>query len=269
MISTKFITKNKTLASISLTLSITSSCLFAQNTIKVGLQDNDGSPLLMGDGSALSNPAGIGVDIIKLAAKELNIDLEIIREPNKRVQTSFEAGLFDASGFYSHNKDRENWGVFPSENGKINKAKRIFVQSYYIYAYPETNIAWDGEKMIGAKLIGANSGYSVVNNLKRLNIPVNEAKSIRQNLEMLSRGRIQGYAAQDAAIDPIIATYPEWGKLIKVGPPVKTKEYYFMFSHEYYKKNKKKADSFWKKIEEVRGDVIEKYRKMKIKPELK
>jgi polar amino acid transport system substrate-binding protein len=223
----------------------------------------------MGDGAELSAPPGIGVDIIKLAAKELGINLNIVREPNKRVHANFESGVFDLSGFYSYSASREKWGVFPSVDGKPDKEKRIFLQSYYLYAFPNSDIKWDGVKITGADLIGANSGYSVVKRLKELGAPVNEAKSISQNLEMLARGRINAYAAQDAAIDPIIATYPEWSGLVKVGPPLRTKEYYVMFSHKFYAENKPIADSFWDKITEIRDLVINRYKDLKIKPEIK
>jgi polar amino acid transport system substrate-binding protein len=251
-------------------LLLSNLCFAEQVTIKVGVQDNDGAPLTMGSGAHLANPPGIGLDIILLVAKELNIKLEIVRKPNNRVHASFAQGVFDGSGFYSHKKSREKEGVFPRmADGSLDKNRRVLVQSYYMYAVKGHAISWDGEKVTGVRSVGANTGYSVVDTLKALNIPVQEAKTTWQNLERLSLNRVQAYAAHDSAIDPVIATYDEWKNLVKVGPPIRTKEYYFMFSHQFYNNNKEIAEKFWDKIAEVREPVIQRYRDMKIKPKLR
>jgi polar amino acid transport system substrate-binding protein len=82
-------------------------------------------------------------------------------------------------------------------------------------------------------------------------------------------GRILVYAAQDGTIDPVIASNKRYKNLIKIGPPIKTKEYYFIFSHQYYKNNKKMAHRIWNRIETVRSSVLSKYRKMNFKPVIK
>lgn len=246
------------------------ACYSDERIFRVGIQDNDGSPLIMGNGATIGNPPGIGVDIIIQVAKDLDLNLEIVREPNKRVHNNFRKGAFDGSGFYSFKESRKKEGVYPTlPNGKLDKSKRIFIQGYYMYAPKGHSITWDGKTITGVKYVGANLGYSVVSVLKKLGIKVNEAKTIKQNLGMLSKNRIQAYAAQDAALDPIIASYDEYSHLVKVGPAIRKKEYYFMFSHQYYKKHKKMAEKIWNRIEEVRNSVIAKYKKMNIRPVLK
>jgi polar amino acid transport system substrate-binding protein len=256
-------------AGIAMFLSFSSLCFAEQLTIRVGIQDNDGSPMIIGSGTQLKDPPGIGIDIIQLAAKELNIKLEIIRKPNNRVHLGLEKGVYDASGFYSYKKEREKEGVFPkNDDGSLNKNARMSVVSYFMYAMKEKNVSWDGKKISGVTRVGANTGYSVVGDLKKLNIPVQEMKTIAQNLKMLSLNRIQAYAAQNVSMDPIIATYDEWKDIVKVGPPIKSKEYYFMFSHQFYNEHKEVAEKFWRKIEEVRAPILEKYKKLNVKPKL-
>lgn len=246
-----------------------SFCCAEKLVLKVGVQDTNGSPVILGEGSDLANPPGIGIDILFLVAQDLDIVLEISRRPNTRVHYEFSKGVFDASGFYSYKKEREKEGVFPrNKKGELDKSKSVSRQSYYFYAPNNTSISWNGQQLIGAKLVGANSGYSVVTNLKNMGLDVNEVKTIKQNLMMLAAGHTQAYAAQDAALDPIIASYHQWSHLIKIGPAIKTKEYYFMFSHSFYNKNKKMANIIWDKISEVRSSVDAKYRAMKLRPKL-
>ncbi len=241
-------------------------CCSEEPVLRVGYQDNDGFPLVMGSGPKPGNPAGIGVDIISQVAKDLNIKLLITRMPNRRVHDSLRLGKFDGSGFYSFSKDRLKEGVYPIKDGKLDKSKRVYVLSYYLYVLKGSSVSWDGKKITGITSVGANMGYSVVGNLKALGIPVHEVKSTKQNLEMLLLDRNDAYAAQDGTLDPIIATYEKYQNLIKIGPPIKTKEYYFMFSHQYYKKNKELAHKIWDRIEEVRDSVISNYKKVKFKP---
>lgn len=252
-----------------LVISLAASNSFAKETLRVAYQDNDGSPLIMGGGRDFSNPPGMAVDILKQVAKDLNIELILTREPNKRVHDNLTKGTYDGSGTYSFKESRTKEGVYPMKNGELDKERRVYIQGYYMYALKGSKVTWDGEKISGATAVGANSGYSVVGNLNKLGINVQEAKTIKQNLQKLLSGRIQAYAAQDAALDPIIASYPEYKDIVKVGPAIKRKEYYFMFSHQYYKKNKEMAEKIWDQTAKVRDGVIEKYKAMKIKPILK
>ncbi|MCP4159652.1 MAG: transporter substrate-binding domain-containing protein [Deltaproteobacteria bacterium] len=252
-----------------LSILFTNECLSEVHEFKVGYQDNDGFPNVMGQGTKVGNPPGVGVDIIFKVAKNLNIKLLVSRLPNKRVHKYLSLGSLDGSGFYSFKKDRLKEGVFPTKNGKLDKSKRVSVLGYYMYILKGSKVSWDGEILTGVKYVGANSGYSVVGNLKKLGLTVNEVKSTKQNLEMLLKGRIQAYAAQDGTIDPVIASYKRYANLIKIGPPIKTKEYYFMFSHKYYKNNREMAHKIWDQIEVVRDSVLAKYRKMNFRPVIK
>ncbi len=246
----------------------TDVCSSEEHLLKIGYQETDGYPLVNGQGSEIGNPPGIGVDIIFQVAKDLNIKLLVERAPNKRVHTDFKRGKYDGSGFYSFKEKRKKEGRFPMHDGELDKSKRVYVLSYYMYALKGSPVSWDGKRMTGVKkpIVGANLGYSVVGDLKDLGVYVKEVKSTRQNLEMLIRGRIQAYAAQDGTIDPVIAKYKRYQNLVKVGPPIKKKEYYFMFSHQYYEKNREMAEKIWNRIETVRESVISRYKNMDYTP---
>jgi polar amino acid transport system substrate-binding protein len=244
-------------------------CFADELVMKVAYQDTDGSPLIMGDGAALADPPGIGIDIVNIVAEKLGIKLMIERRPNKRVHAELQEGKFDASGFYSFKKERLEEGEYPMKNGELDKDKRVLIQGYYFYTLKNSNVTWDGKTITGIdKAVGANSGYSVVQDLKNLGIPTDEVETIKQNLEKLLAGRIQAYAAQDASLDPIIAYYERYKDIVKVGPPIKQTEYYFMFSHQFLKEHREIAQKFWEEIPNVRDSVIAKYKEMKLAPPL-
>ncbi|MGF1743313.1 transporter substrate-binding domain-containing protein [Vibrio profundum] len=263
--------KNIIIFTITLILLMTTRISHAESKteiIQIGFQDNSSFPAIMGDGHEIESPPGIAVDIINQVAKDLNIEIHIKRLPNKRVHQYLQNGALDGAGFYSFSKDRQNEGVYPMKDGKLDTTKWGFIFGYNIYVLQGSSVTWDGEKITGAKTVGANLGYSVVKDLKRMGVRVHEVKSVKQNLDLLQSGRVSAYAAQDGTIDPIIKSHPEYGNIVKIGPPIKTKKYYFMFNHEYYKENSKMAHKIWNQIEKVRDSVIEKYRKMDLKTKL-
>ncbi len=267
----------KVLVMIAILLKI-STCFAAEFVLKVGVQDNDGAPNVLGFGPKLATPPGIGIDIILQVAEEMGIILDIKRMPNKRIHALFSKGKFDMSGFYSYKESRLKEGVFPRDkNGELDKSKRIGRLSYYFYAKKHSGITWDGMRLTGVESVGANLGYSIVGNLEKMlknkdnNFAIEEVKNTKQNLEKLKLGRIQAYAAQDGTIDPIIANYKEYQNFEKVGPPIKSKEYYLMFSHQFYEKSTENAElceKFWSKIAKVRNSVITQYKNIKITPTL-
>ena len=53
--------------------------------IKLGYSEVDFFPYQMGNGNAIANPPGISLELITLASKELGLNIEFSRRPNKRI----------------------------------------------------------------------------------------------------------------------------------------------------------------------------------------
>ncbi len=243
------------------------SMLFsAKQEIRLGYSDAEAFPFQINH--ELPAP-GIAMEVISEAATMIGLKVVYVRLPNKRVISSLKDGkLVDGAFMFSFNEERRESGVYPMDGDKPDKSKRIATLKYHIYKKKGSKLNWDGKVLSGFDLargnaiIGANTGYSVVNDLKKIAIEVDEAKTTDQNIKKLQLGRIDGYAQQDLVADNYI-TVKGITDIEKIPTPFIQKDYFIMFSHQYLKENKDTANKLWQKISEIRDSktsaVIGKY----------
>ena len=89
------------------------------------------------------------------------------------------------------------------------------------------------------KRIGAQLGFSIVDDLKKLGAPVKESRPTKQLMEMLMFERIIGLATFEFVGDAYLRKFPDmFQKIVKVDPPLKRKAYYLMLSHPFVDQKK-------------------------------
>lgn len=218
----------------------------------------------MGNSRKVSNPPGVALEIISQAAQDIGAKVNYIRYPNKRVQNFLQKGKVDGAFIFSYKKERLKMGVYPMKDGQLDNEKRIASISYYLYKQKGDSIQWDGKKITGLKKsVGANRGYSIVGDLKKMGIAVSEVKNIDQLIYKLRKNRISCVAAQDITTDPYLVSVGGTD-IEKLSIPLKTKDYFLIFSHQFIAKNSKIAQKLWKRIAEIRDsktkEIISKYK---------
>ena len=238
------------------------------NILRIGYSDSEAFPFQIREDN---NPPGIAFEIISEAAKQSGVKIKYVRLPNRRVQLSLREGeSIDGAFMFSYSEERKINGVYPSINSKPDGKRRIATLSYYIYRKKGSSINWDGEKFSGmgpsdsGVKIGANSGYSVVNDLIKKGVSVDDgSKNTGQNFLKLQTGRIAAFAHQDLVADNYLSTEGITG-IEKLPKPFIQKDYFLMFSHQYYAKNRRTAEKLWNKIGEIRdkktASIASKYR---------
>jgi len=225
------------------------------DTIKLVFSDVEVSPYQMGNGLALSTPPGIAVDIMVRAAKQLGHTVHFVRVPNKRVLLMVQSGRADGAFVFSYKPEREKYGQYPMLNGKPNAELRIASMSYYFYALNNSDLKWDGESLTGRNLrVGANLGYSIVTDLKKMGHQVEEAKTTGQNFNKLKTNRIGVYAAQAITADGFLK-YKQDTSVRRLEPAIKTKDYFVMLGHQFYKENPKRSQQLWQEVAKARDFI--------------
>ncbi|MBE3659733.1 amino acid ABC transporter [Vibrio navarrensis] len=117
---------------------------------------------------------------------------------------------------------------------------------------------WDGEKLADTEQqIGAHLGFSIVNELKKKQLKVQEVKTTEQLFQMLELKRISTMAVQDTMAQQYIAIH-NLSNVKQVEPAITTKDYYLVFSHQFMEANAELAEKIWQEIEQVRDDVYSK-----------
>lgn len=228
-------------------------------SLKLCYPDNDAPPWQIGNGEYIFQPPGLSIDIISSAARKIKVNLEIIRVPTNRVFQILAKEEVDGVFIFSYLPERLEHGVFPTlKNGELNHKNRVATMNYHFYKNKNTKLNWDGKILSNLNSeIGVNRGYAVIDILKKLSIPYEESKGSEILVKKVDTGRLEGLVAQSVTVDLFIKKLKA-KNLIKLSPPVISKDYYLVFGKKFYTKNKTICDKFWESIGNVRDLVIKK-----------
>jgi len=237
-----------------------------KKTVALVYEVKPNPPFYLGKRAIDWNKPGITLELLKRLEKKLNIIINFNRIPWARgiamVKNNSADGIFHAS----FSKERLKTGVYPMNKGEPDITRQLMTQSYYLYKRKESTLSWDGKSFGHLRgSLGAILGYSVVSDLKKMNIKVEEVSTQLSNLRKLVVGRIEGVAGLGAMNDIIIKTHPdEFREIVKVPLPIKTKSFYLMLSHKFVSENSELAEAIWNEIRNIRetgeyGEIAKKY----------
>lgn len=218
-------------------------------SISVAIPTADGHPFIKEDiGREVKDP-GIYVEFLRILEKELNINIKIVRYPWKRCLSFIKSGEVDGVISASYKLEREKLGVYPKKNGEIDPSRQFESGDYNLFVKKGSNISWDGKKFLNLKgTINAQLGFSIVSFLKDRGIKVNEVSTPKKAFELLSLGHGSG-AVIHSVIGEILLF--EHKNIMIINPPIASKPYYLLMSHQIYKSNAMFIEKFWDKVGEV------------------
>ncbi len=227
--------------------------------LRIGYNENSSYPHFLGTGPKPASPPGVSLDILNKIANDLDFEIEYIRRPGRRILHELKENQLDAAFIFSYKPERQEFGVFPMKDGKPDGDKRLTVLSYVLYKRAGSELDWDGEKFVNLRgVIGANSGYSIVKDLKRKGVMVEEARSTKNNFTKLRSGRIDGVADQGIVADAYIHKN-SFSDVVKISQPIATKDYFLIFSHEFSQKEPDLRNEIWDEISEHRDELSDQF----------
>ncbi|HYE00637.1 MAG TPA: hypothetical protein VEH84_14735, partial [Alphaproteobacteria bacterium] len=155
-------------------------------TIRIAYSDTESFPNQMGTTAVPADKPGVVVEMMQMAAKELGVELELTRLSNKRVLDGLKDGSIDGAISYSFSKERAEFAKYPMKGDAPDGERRVSTLTYIIYKAKGGGVNWDGKAFQNLdKAIGANSGYSVVGDLKKAGAEVEEANATDINFKKL------------------------------------------------------------------------------------
>lgn len=223
----------------------------AAETIRAAYEDRELPPYYMGNSTEIDAQApGVSVEMMREAAKELGVQIQFVRMPWVRCLKSLQRGEVDMVFNASFKEDRLEAGVYPMVDGRPDPARRIATVAYNLYRLKGGPVAFTGKAITGLDgPVGAPSGYSIIDDLKRMGVATEEAVENSTNFKKLVSGRIAAVATLDVSGDALIKDYPT---IEKVSPPLVTKDYFVLVSHQLYGAKPDLAERLWRKIADVR-----------------
>lgn len=228
-------------------IAMSASTAHAQN-IKLCHDDADSRPWLIKDAK------GLNIVLVEAAAAKANAQLEIIALPWKRCLGAVEDKSIDGAIAASYKDERAKFAVYPTSGDKPDVNRRLHTEEYSLYRAKGSNVSWDGSKFSNLTgSIGAQRGYSIIDNLKNWGAKVDEGGALpKDNIKKLVGGQVQAVALTSEEGDQLSKTPDFSGKLEKVTPPLIQKQYFVIFGKEFYSKNQPMVDSIWTNIASIR-----------------
>jgi len=183
-------------------------------TLLLATDDTPGNPWIMGGGLHFQKDLpGIEIELYRHMAGQLGLELKMVRMPWKRCLFELKAGLLDGVFPASFKPERLEIGVFPFKNGKVDQTRKSRDSAYYLYRLKSSPVTWRDGKFVNLEqmprpTIGAPLGWSIVEDLRRMNIDVLERPRPIELLEMLSKGGLAGVACLSTVADVYIVQAP-------------------------------------------------------------
>lgn len=235
--------------------------------INIAFEDKEQPPYYMGNSkNVLPDNPGIAVEMVLLLGKMVDdVNIKLQRMPWKRCTHMLGENKIDGIFNASYKKSRLDLGWYPTKDGthggEVDPSRRITTIAYSLYAQKSSNLQWTGSNYDILKgSVGAPLGYSIVGDLKKMGVKVEEAPTTEINLRKLKGNRLVAVALQDVTADVMIQSMPkEFGGIVKLEPPIKTKPYYLMLSKKFVSAHPELAQKIWdamKLIRETKFDEI-------------
>lgn len=197
-----------------------------------------------------------GLNIIMLNAVEqkLAVKFELVGLPWKRCQDEVKNGAMDGLFAASFKPDRMEIGIYPMAAGKPDESKAMMMDGYTLYRLKGSAVQWDGKKLTVGGAIGAQPGYSIIDQLKALGAKVDDgARTADDNLRKLIAGRVDAVALQTLEGGNSLANNAEFStKVERVSPVLVEKPYYLMLSKQFVAKYGDFSKEAWDAVVQVR-----------------
>ncbi|MFC4161188.1 substrate-binding periplasmic protein [Chitinimonas lacunae] len=217
-------------------------------SVKFCHENNESYPWLVAD------RPGLNLIMMKQVEKQLGTKVELAALPWKRCLDELKNGTVDGAFKSSFKADRLEFGLYPMQGDKPDTSKRMLDESYTLYKLKGSKLDWDGKTLKADGSVGAQLGFSVVEQLKGMGVKVDDgARSADDNLKKLLAGRVSAVALQTQEADNTIAGSTEFrDKVEKVSPPLSEKPYFLMLSKQFVAKHPDFARQVWDTVAQVR-----------------
>jgi polar amino acid transport system substrate-binding protein len=239
----------RVLCGVMLGLCATKPALADPVSLKIGYSDKESSFYLTGNGREIPTKPGIAIEMVEAAAKACDVAVAFSRYPGGRLLALIGDNTIDGVALLSFTPERLALAAYPMKGDVADPAYQIASLSYAFYIRSDSQVAWDGHAISGlARPIGANLGWSVVDDLKKLGLPVEPAKDTQNNFNKLLGGRIDAVAMHTTIGDSYLEENGLADKVKRLDPPISTKPYYLVLSRAWHDRNPDAAQCLWRSI---------------------
>ncbi|WP_163833447.1 substrate-binding periplasmic protein [Spartinivicinus ruber] len=195
---------------------------------------------------------GYFIEFLQAIARDLNVNINIVRMPWKRCLISLQEGRINAVTTASYKPEREKSGRYPKKAGQLDVSRRFNTSSYFLYAVKDLLVKWDGNILENKSnlSVGAQRGFSIVADLNNLGVKTTEVDNPESGFIMLLNNRLSALAVHENVGQVYVRKY---NNIKQLSPPLKTKPYFLIISHQFYSKYPEFSEEIWNTVEKLRN----------------
>ena len=233
---------------------MTSQSLLAAPQFRIAYPSHENVPRATGRG--LDVPAelpGITVELMRMVGKRAGVEIGFVRAPWRRCLYLLEHGVVDAVFHASYKAERAEYGVYPQNDGQLDKARAIYVNRYVVYVRRQDAVAWDGERFTDtSQPLGAMLGAAGAADLRKLGYEVEEELNAQINFDKLHAGRIAAYVEIETIGDSFLKPRANrYSDIVKLPVPFSEKVYYLLIAKPFYRKRPELSEAIFDAIRDV------------------
>lgn len=194
---------------------------------------------------------GLLMHLMQMVEQRVGGRFTITAKPWKRCLLELRSGDVHAAFKSSYSPERAAEGaVFPMLGDRPDAAKRMLMDSYSLFRLKGSHVEWDGRQLRADGVIGAQTGFSIVAQLRALGATVDDGTRLAPvSLQKLLAGRVVAVALQTQEGDTRLAQNPEFAARIERVQPVLTeKPYFLVYSRQFFAQHEDHARAIWDAI---------------------
>ncbi len=198
---------------------------------------------------------GVLVHMMRMVEQGVAGKFIIQAKPWKRCLSELSSGQVHAAFKASYSAERAAEGVvYPMVAERLDVDKRLLTDRYSLYRRKGTPVEWDGKRLTADGIVGAQTGFSVVAQLRGLGATVDDGtRQASASLQKLLRGRVVAVALQTQEGDTLLARNPEFAANIeRMQTALVEKPYFLVFSRSFFAEHETHARLIWSTIARVR-----------------
>ncbi|GLQ30689.1 substrate-binding periplasmic protein [Litoribrevibacter albus] len=221
-------------------------------------QNVDNYPYQVGDGTKVQSPLpGVAVEQMQDMAQRLELQLELVRVPWKRGLQMLKEGEIEGLFNASYKPERREYGRYPFQGDQVNSELRSYSNSYSLFVHKDNDINWDGKTFNRVDFrVFAPLGFSIVDDLKKKGLIVNESSQVLSQLVMVAQKRVDAVALLTPSGQAQLSDHPDQlNNVVMLPVPLTSKDYFLMLSHQFVTRHPELSDKIWRTVAQIREDA--------------
>ena len=215
----------------------------APEVIHICHENEDAYPWLLKD------KPGYSQIMMTQLEKQLGTPIKLMPMPWKQCLADLKAGKVEGAMNASFSAERAEFAHYPLKlDGEPDATKRMYRATYALYKTKGATLSWDGKTLGANGTVGAQTGFSIVAQLKQLGAKVEDSSPTADELlGRVASGRYLAAALQTTEAEASLSSVPSLqAKIERVNPALIEKPYFTVFSKPFFAKHGQTAREIWR-----------------------